>query len=171
MLAALFSTVSSTTVAVLCAESVDSCPPIKLLGASEAPAWVAEAAFAAAASFFAVLDRVEKFRVAIMVVNIAPLSFRLALNFFKHSTVSCLWTADATRSLLQIHGCFKASWAESERRASLSLYYTSQTDFHQKTIDDWHKSQHERLQCVFVRKWNGKHAHYSFQAVCFELWS
>lgn len=40
----------------------------------------------------------EKFRVANIVVRIAPLSFRRALNFFKQSTVSCLWMADATRS-------------------------------------------------------------------------
>lgn len=40
----------------------------------------------------------EKFRVASIVVRIAPFSFRRALNFFKQSTVSCLWMADATRS-------------------------------------------------------------------------
>lgn len=40
----------------------------------------------------------EKFRVANIVVRIAPLSFRRALNFFKQSTVSCLWMAEATRS-------------------------------------------------------------------------
>ena len=40
----------------------------------------------------------EKFRETNMVVKMAPLSLRLALNFFKQSTVSWRWTMLATRS-------------------------------------------------------------------------
>jgi len=53
-------------------------------------------------------DLLEKFLVANMVVRMAPLSFRLALNFFRHSTVSWRWRVDATRSLWQIQGCLRA---------------------------------------------------------------
>lgn len=53
----------------------------------------------------------EKFLVANIVVNIAPLSLRLALNFFKQSTVSCRCNVLATRSRWQIQGCFNASAA------------------------------------------------------------
>ena len=52
----------------------------------------------------------EKFRDTNMVVKIAPLSLRRALNFFKQSTVSCLWTMLATRSR-----CWKKR-SENERR-------------------------------------------------------
>ena len=45
---------------------------------------------------------------ASIVVRIAPFSFRLALNFFKHSTVSCRCRVEATLSRWQIHGCFSA---------------------------------------------------------------
>lgn len=45
-----------------------------------------------------VANLLEKFLVANIVVKIAPLSFRLALNFFKQSTVSCRCRVDATRS-------------------------------------------------------------------------
>lgn len=55
------------------------------------------------------VDLLEKLRVANMVVKIAPLSLRRALNFLRHSTVSCLWSVEATRSRWQIHGCFNAS--------------------------------------------------------------
>lgn len=54
---------------------------------------------------------IEKFLDTNIVVRIAPFNFLLALNFFKQSTVSCLWKTDATRSRWQIHGCFKASSA------------------------------------------------------------
>ena len=37
-----------------------------------------------------VIHLLEKFRDTNMVVKMAPLSLRLALNFFKQSTVSCL---------------------------------------------------------------------------------
>ena len=47
-------------------------------------------------SFFYLL---EKFLETSMVVRMAPLSFRRALNFFKHSTVSWRCTTLATRSL------------------------------------------------------------------------
>lgn len=53
----------------------------------------------------------EKLRVASMVVKMAPLSLRRALNFLRHSTVSCLWSVEATRSRWQIQGCFSASSA------------------------------------------------------------
>ena len=45
------------------------------------------------------INLLEKFLDTSMVVRIAPFSFLLALNFFKHSTVSCRWTILATRSL------------------------------------------------------------------------
>lgn len=40
----------------------------------------------------------EKFLVANIVVRMAPFNFRRALNFFRQSTVSWRWIADATRS-------------------------------------------------------------------------
>ena len=45
------------------------------------------------------VNLLEKFLDTSIVVRIAPFSFLLALNFFKHSTVSCRWTILATRSL------------------------------------------------------------------------
>lgn len=57
------------------------------------------------------LNLLEKFLVASIVVRIAPFNLRRALNFFKQSTVSCLWRVDATRSRWHIQGCFKASVA------------------------------------------------------------
>ena len=45
-----------------------------------------------------VIHLLEKFRDTNMVVKMAPLSLRLALNFFKQSTVSWRWTMLATRS-------------------------------------------------------------------------
>merc|ERR1719323_2615535 len=57
------------------------------------------------------LAPIEKFLDTSIVVRIAPFSFLLALNFFKQSTVSCLWNTEATRSLWQIQGCFSASSA------------------------------------------------------------
>ena len=53
----------------------------------------------------------EKFRVASMVVRMAPFSFRRALNFLRQSTVSWRCRVEATRSRWQIHGCFSASAA------------------------------------------------------------
>ena len=74
----------------------------------------------------------EKFRETNIVVKIAPFNFLRALNFFKQSTVSCLrrgksyclwhlrsdgvleshlWNTEATLSLWQIQGCFRASSA------------------------------------------------------------
>ena len=53
----------------------------------------------------------EKLRVANMVVSIAPLSLRRALNFLRQSTVSWRCNVDATRSRWQIQGCFNASAA------------------------------------------------------------
>lgn len=53
-------------------------------------------------------DLLEKFRVASIVVRMAPFSLRRALNFFRHSTVSCRCRVEATRSRWQIHGCFSA---------------------------------------------------------------
>uniref|UniRef100_A0A6B0UQA6 Secreted protein n=1 Tax=Ixodes ricinus TaxID=34613 RepID=A0A6B0UQA6_IXORI len=61
--------------------------------------------------FFVIMLRLEKLRVASMVVKIAPLSLRRALNFFKQSTVSWRCRVEATRSRWQIQGCFKASAA------------------------------------------------------------
>ena len=46
--------------------------------------------------------------VASMVVIMAPLSFRLALNFFKQSTVSCRWKVEAYLSRWLIQGCDRA---------------------------------------------------------------
>ncbi len=57
------------------------------------------------------VDLLEKLRVANIVVRIAPLSFRLALNFLRQSTVSCLCRVEATLSRWQIHGCLSASAA------------------------------------------------------------
>merc|ERR1719228_1469119 len=57
------------------------------------------------------LAPMEKFLETSMVVRMAPFSFLLALNFFKQSTVSCLWNTLATLSLWQIQGCFRASSA------------------------------------------------------------
>merc|ERR1719460_3537505 len=57
------------------------------------------------------LAPIEKFLETSMVVKMAPFSFLLALNFFKQSTVSCLWNTLATLSLWQIQGCFRASSA------------------------------------------------------------
>ena len=53
-------------------------------------------------------DLLEKLRVASIVVRMAPFSLRRALNFFRHSTVSCRCRVEATRSRWQIHGCFSA---------------------------------------------------------------
>lgn len=59
----------------------------------------------------AVDDLLEKFLVASIVVRIAPLSLRRALNFLRQSTVSWRCRVEATRSRWHIHGCFNASAA------------------------------------------------------------
>ena len=53
----------------------------------------------------------EKFLETSMVVRMAPLSFRRALNFFKHSTVSWRCTTLATRSLC----CNKTKYLRSHQ--------------------------------------------------------
>ena len=54
----------------------------------------------------------EKFLETSMVVRMAPLSLRRALNFFRQSTVSCLCTTDATRSRCWNYGgcCVTSMW-------------------------------------------------------------
>jgi hypothetical protein len=47
----------------------------------------------------------EKFLVASIVVRMAPFNFLRALNFFKQSTVSWRWIADATRSRCYLFWC------------------------------------------------------------------
>jgi len=53
----------------------------------------------------------EKLRVASIVVRMAPLSLRRALNFLRQSTVSWRCKVEATRSRWHIQGCLSASAA------------------------------------------------------------
>ena len=103
----------------------------------------------------------EKFLVASMVVKIAPFNFRRALNFFKQSTVSCLWIADATRTRCWINEREKRWIREVRRRKEEAYRYPGMLEcFCCRDTFVWIHSQHLidqvlglRCDCVPLGLW------------------